>query len=202
MISLHPKLEMFVQSLDLESISQERKQELHALSTLVQEDFELNSFLFVCTHNSRRSQLAQFWFTLMAAKFGCFELHSFSAGTEATAFYRSAIAALEKVGVEVSKNSNDLNPIVSLSFSEECQKIEAFSKTIDHQSIPKKNLVAIMTCDHANENCPYIAGAEKRIALSYVDPKWADSSSEESEAYELCSRLIATEMKFVFTQAQ
>ena len=56
-----------------------------------------------------------------------------------------------------------------------------------------------MTCSHADENCPIIPGAEKRILMSYEDPKKYDNSNLEAAMYAACSLQIACEMYHVFS---
>ena len=55
-----------------------------------------------------------------------------------------------------------------------------------------------MTCSHADENCPFIPGTEKRIPLNYEDPKAFDDMPEEAEMYDQRSMQIASELLFVF----
>jgi arsenate reductase len=57
-----------------------------------------------------------------------------------------------------------------------------------------------MTCSDADENCPIIPGAEKRISVMYEDPKFFDNSVLEKEKYKERSLQIATEMKYVFSK--
>ena len=57
-----------------------------------------------------------------------------------------------------------------------------------------------MTCSHADENCPLIPGAEKKISLMYEDPKLFDRTILEKEKYRERSLQIATEMKYVFSK--
>ena len=57
-----------------------------------------------------------------------------------------------------------------------------------------------MTCSHADENCPFIPGAEKRIPVRYDDPKAFDNTPQQEEKYEERSNQIATEMLYVFSQ--
>ena len=54
---------------------------------------------FICTHNSRRSQLAQVWGAVSAAYFGVDHVKTFSGGTETTAFNPRAVSALERTGL-------------------------------------------------------------------------------------------------------
>jgi arsenate reductase len=73
-----------------------------------------------------------------------------------------------------------------------------FSKIYDDSSNPKTHFAAVMTCDHAEKNCPFIPGAEKRISLYYEDPKAFDNTKKEAIMYDKRSLEIATEMKYVF----
>ena len=56
-----------------------------------------------------------------------------------------------------------------------------------------------MTCSQAAENCPFVPGAEIRIAIPFEDPKVNDGSAQELEHYQQKSKEIATEMNYVFT---
>jgi arsenate reductase len=57
-----------------------------------------------------------------------------------------------------------------------------------------------MTCSDADENCPFIPGTEKRIPLTYEDPKSFDNTDKESEMYDKRSLQIASELLYVFKQ--
>ena len=57
-----------------------------------------------------------------------------------------------------------------------------------------------MTCSHADENCPFIAGAEQRIPVRYDDPKAFDNTPQQLEKYRERSLQIATELFYVFSQ--
>ena len=61
---------------------------------------------------------------------------------------------------------------------------------------------AIMTCSHADENCPFIPGTEKRIPVRYEDPKSFDDTREESVMYDQRSMQIASEMFYVFSKVR
>lgn len=56
-----------------------------------------------------------------------------------------------------------------------------------------------MTCSQADEGCPYIAGAEKRIPVRYEDPKSSDKTPQQNEIYTQRSLQIASEMFYVFS---
>ncbi|MAC95369.1 MAG: protein-tyrosine-phosphatase [Flavobacteriales bacterium] len=151
---------------------------------------------FICTHNSRRSQMAQVWTKLLADFYGV-ELETFSGGTEVTAFHPNALAVFEKMGLEIQKEGSN-NPHYFLRYSETESPIEAFSKLYDDASNPSTNFAAIMTCSSADANCPFIPSAERRVSLTYEDPKKFDDSEIAQEAYEACALRIAQEMNYVF----
>ncbi|MNG27197.1 hypothetical protein D3C84_1122880 [compost metagenome] len=57
-----------------------------------------------------------------------------------------------------------------------------------------------MTCSQADGGCPFIAGAEKRIPITFEDPKTFDNSPQQTEIYQERSLQIATEMFYVFSE--
>ena len=57
-----------------------------------------------------------------------------------------------------------------------------------------------MTCSHADENCPFIPGAEIRIPVRYDDPKAFDGTDLMEAKYLERSKEIATEMLYVFSK--
>ena len=68
-------------------------------------------------------------------------------------------------------------------FSNIEKPINTFSKVYDHKVNPVTNFAVVMTCSHADENCPFIPGAEKRISVMYEDPKLFDHTVLEKEKY-------------------
>ena len=151
---------------------------------------------FICTHNSRRSQFTQVWAKIISDYYG-FNINSFSGGTEVTNCNTRTISSFERMGFKV-KNPAGENPHYELTYHEKRKPIIVYSKTFDDISNPKNNFAAVMTCTNADENCPIIPGAEKRISLPFEDPKIFDNSTQESEKYDERSIQIATEMKYVF----
>ena len=75
-----------------------------------------------------------------------------------------------------------------------------FSKVFDDKENPKENFAAVMTCAHADKNCPFVTGCDARIPVRYEDPKAFDDTSQETAMYDVRSKQIATEMKYVFSQ--
>ena len=157
---------------------------------------------FICTHNSRRSHLGQVWAQVAAAYFGVKNVSCFSGGTETTACNPRTIAAFERAGLKVTKTTESENPIYKISFDASSQPIIAFSKVYDQAPNPSQGFAAIMTCDHAEANCPFISGAEKRLPIMYIDPKVSDDTPAESATYDARCRQIAREMKWVFDQVR
>ena len=156
--------------------------------------------VFICTHNSRRSHLTQIWAQAMAHHFKIPKLTSYSSGTEATALYPTVISSLQNQGFQIETIATGNNPVYSIKFAENEHPIIGFSKTLYHTFNPKNNFAAIMTCSQADEGCPFIAGAEKRIPITYEDPKIADNTPLETEKYKERSLQIASEMYYVFSQ--
>ncbi len=100
--------------------------------------------LFVCTHNSARSQMAEAFLSELGE--GRFE--AWSAGTEARGLHPFAVQAMAEVGIDISLQT---------------------SKTVDRFVDEPFDLV-ITVCDEANEACPYLPNAKERRHWSFPDP--------------------------------
>ena len=160
---------------------------------------ETTNLLFVCTHNSRRSHLGQVWATVAAHYFGIPRyIRTFSGGTETTAFNPRAVAALRRAGFRIEDKEGE-NPHYEVRFGENIESMECYSKRFDDVSIPVDNLVAIMTCSEADQDCPFIPGVDLRIALHYEDPKIADDTPEETARYDERCVQIAQEMFYLMS---
>lgn len=195
--TIHDYCDNIVNSFHL--ISNDRKKILDDISSKinghVQNDKELN-LLFVCTHNSRRSQFAQVWAHLAINYFGLLSLNSFSCGSEQTMIHKNTITALESFGFRVQ---NEKNNKINFYFSENSY-VECFSKTFLHNSLPDNQIISLMTCDDADKNCPLITGSLSRISLPYSDPKIYDDSSECIVEYQKTSNHIAQEIFYIFSK--
>jgi len=155
---------------------------------------------FICTHNSRRSHIAQIWATAGAAYFGIPGVETYSGGTEATAFNPRAVAALQRAGFQI-ENSGGENPHYRVHFAEAQPPLRCYSKTFDDPANPKLGFAAIMTCSDADENCPFIPGAAFRLPLTYDDPKVADGTPEETARYDERVRQIGREILYTMQLA-
>ncbi|MFT4777591.1 MAG: arsenate reductase [Flavobacteriales bacterium] len=195
------QLQNTIAELKQHSISLKREQELASIAAEIantwQDNPELN-LCFICTHNSRRSQIAQVWAEALAHHFEL-DLHSFSGGTETTTFNSNAIDALRQIGFQVEKKDAGNNSIL-ISFDTKIKPLECFSKTWNHSFNPQENLIALMTCAEADADCPLIPGALKRFALNYEDPKRYDNTFEMEEKYAALTLQIASELHSLFNR--
>ena len=109
--------------------------------------------LFLCTHNSCRSQMAE---GLVNHYLGD-RFQAFSAGTEATRVNPLAIQVLAELGIDISRHH---------------------SKTLDEFSGQRFDQV-ITLCDAANEQCPLFFGGVERVHIGFDDPSRLSGTPEE-----------------------
>jgi arsenate reductase (thioredoxin) len=109
--------------------------------------------LFLCTHNSARSQMAEGLLRHLATN----RFEAMSAGAEATRVRPLAITAMDEVGIDISGQE---------------------SKTLDRYLDEPFDYV-ITVCDDANEACPFFPGAADRLHWSLEDPSRAEGSEEQ-----------------------
>lgn len=193
----------FIEKLDILEISKERLEILEPIVNHISEEIKVNKRInlnFICTHNSRRSHLSQVWAQTIAKFYNITNVYCFSGGTEVTAMFPSSGIALEDAGFIVKKMTDSKNPIYSISSDENALPIIGFSKRYDDDFNPENDFTAILTCSSADKDCPYIPGANKRIALTYEDPKAFDNTPQQREMYFVRSKQIATEMKYIFSK--
>ncbi|MEM5539966.1 MULTISPECIES: protein-tyrosine-phosphatase [unclassified Olleya] len=200
---LFEDIEKTIKQLRPDTISESRKEVLQPLADYIQSKVNNNLEIrinFICTHNSRRSHLSQIWAQTIASYFAIKNVFCYSGGTEATAVYPMVIKTLNQSGFKINALSNDKNPIYSIKYSNNEHPIIGFSKTLDDDFNPQSQFAAIMTCSQADGGCPFIAGAEQRIPITFEDPKAFDNTPQQEEKYNERSLQIATEMLFVFSQ--
>ena len=109
--------------------------------------------LFLCTHNSCRSQMAEG----LVNHFLGDRFTAFSAGTEATRVNPLAIQVLAEQGIDISRH---------------------YSKTLDEFSGQLFDQV-ITLCDSANEQCPLFFGGVQRVHIGFDDPSQRPGTPEE-----------------------
>jgi arsenate reductase len=109
--------------------------------------------LFLCTHNSARSQMAEG----LLRSLGGPGVEVASAGTEATSVRPEAITAMREIGIDISKHeSKTLERFLNEPFDE-----------------------VVTVCDDANEACPFFPGARHRRHWSIDDPSQVKGSDDE-----------------------
>ena len=109
--------------------------------------------LFLCTHNSARSQMAEGFLRSLAGD--RFEVAS--AGTQATRVHPLAIRAMAEVGIDVGGNTSKV--------------VDAFVEQ------PWEYVITV--CDGANEACPVFPKKSSRLHWSFEDPAQATGSDDQ-----------------------
>ena len=118
-----------------------------------QQTDDRSSVLFVCTHNSSRSQMAE---GLLRSYLGDRFL-SRSAGTEPGGVNPFAIKAMEELGIDISGHTSD--------------HVDQYAnRTFDY---------VVTVCDHAREHCPYVPAKVKNFHHPFKDPSATTGSDEE-----------------------
>jgi len=184
-------------------ISSERKAILEKIADYITskrlENKTIN-LVYICTHNSRRSHFGQVWAKVASEYYKIKNVHTFSGGTEATAFNINAINSLKRVGFDIKAVNIEKNSIYHVRYDESLPPIICFSKTYDDSNNPQKEFAAIMTCSDAEENCPFIPGVDLRVGTTYDDPKAFDNSPLQVSKYDERCKQIALETLYVFSK--
>ena len=122
---------------------------------------EKTRVLFICTHNSARSQMAE---GLMNALYGD-RFQAFSAGAEATAVRPAAIKVMAEIGIDISSHRS--------------KSIDEFmDQRFDH---------VVMVCDNAARDCPFFPGGRDTIHHAFKDPAACEGMEEEIlDCFRLC----------------
>lgn len=184
-----------------DTIAAERKVVLQKVAAAIVSTIEEKgtaNILYVCTHNSRRSHFGQVAGTLAAHYFGLENTNCFSAGTEVTEMNINAVNALLAFGLELKAKTETEQQAYVFDYGGN-ENITCFSKRFDDKSIPAQNIIALMTCTDAEQNCPFIPAALYRIATPYQDPKSSDGTGDEATVYAERFRQILTECLYTFS---
>lgn len=194
-MALYPALDRYLASLPAPTPSPGRDAVLRDLGAAMRARVDADGrcdVLFVCTHNSRRSQLAQALLAALAARAGLVGMRGHSAGTVATRVAPPALATLRAAGCRIDTTPDGGAHVLRCGPDEE--PLRLWSKTLDDPMLPRAGFIAVMTCSDADEACPHVPGAIARFALPYPDPKTADDTPGEARAYDSTRDLIATEL--------
>jgi arsenate reductase len=122
------------------------------MNTKINRKMSGKKVLFICTHNSARSQMAE---GLLRTSFGeYYEVHS--AGTEPSSINLNAIQVMEEIGIDISSHhSKNVSEFMGVQFD-----------------------YVITVCDFAKESCPFFPGGII-IHKGFKDPAQADGSQED-----------------------
>lgn len=196
------EIEKFAREFD--SIEERRQKELIAIGEYIAESVDRGKtakLIFICTHNSRRSHIAQIWASAASAYYNVSDIEFYSGGTEETTFNPKAIEALRRSGFRIEKKDDSKNPVYSVYYLDSATEndVKCLSKKYDSNYNPRKDFIAVMTCSHADENCPLVHGAEKRFSLHYIDPKEFEDTDVEKRKYDEICKQIGKEIFFLFS---
>lgn len=109
--------------------------------------------LFLCTHNSARSQMAEGFLRAVAGD----RFEAGSAGTEKTSVNPLAIRVMAELGIDLGAHTSKLYD-------------DVISQAWDY---------LITVCDDANERCPWVPGSVQRLHWSFPDPSRATGTEEQ-----------------------
>lgn len=183
-------------------IDPKRKDQIQGIAETLKQQHSSrpHQLIFVCTHNSRRSIFGQVWATVLANYYEI-PLESYSGGTEVTSINDNALTCLSHLGFVVQKTQKTGNPIVEVRYGNS-NIIRCFSKLYNDAENPSKNFFAVMLCEHAAENCPFIPNALKRFNLTYPDPKQFDGTPHQDGEYKKVALKVGQELSFLMRQLQ
>ena len=181
-------------------ISDQRKELLESIGTDLAKYRNLNpdsKIIFICTHNSRRSQLSEIWLNTALYYYGINDMEVYSGGTEATAFNHRMVEAVKRFGFDLETIEEGNNPKYQLNMAANSLGNVMFSKKYQNEANPQGNFIAVMVCSDADRGCPIVFGADERYALPYNDPKAYDDTRQEAEAYDNTVMEIGREILYM-----
>ena len=109
--------------------------------------------LFICTHNSARSQIAEGY---LRARYGE-RYEVFSGGIEVTSVHPMAVTVMKEIGIDISGHRSKLID-------------EFYHKQMD---------IVVFVCDSAKNVCPFFPGTYEEIHFSFPDPSELKGTADE-----------------------
>ncbi len=129
--------------------------------------------LFVCTHNSARSQMAEG----LMLHLGGSSIQVFSAGSQPTRLHPDAIRIMDSVGIDIrNQHSKHLSEFEGQAFD-----------------------YVITVCDRAREVCPTFPGTGHQVHWGFADPTLIEDAGERRRAFDLIARQLSSRIEFFFT---
>lgn len=205
--SLFPGLELFFDkaALSFDQIAAKRKMALEEISAYIRAKNKAQQkvkLTFICTHNSRRSHIAQLMAQAAAAYCKVDNVYCYSGGTEVTAFNMNAVHGLRQLGFHINVKDESENPLYEVFYGSYPPAVLEFSKLYTHEANPQNEYGAVLTCSSADASCPIVQGADGRFKLPYEDPKLSDGTPQQNEVYLERSKQIGIEMLYIFSQVK
>jgi len=112
--------------------------------------------LFICTHNSARSQMAEGMMNSMYSD----RYMTFSAGTEPSRVSPFAVRVMSEIGIDISGHR--------------AKSVQEF--------LEQKFDYIVTVCDGAKESCPFFPGGKKFLHKGFEDPAASEGSDDEKMA--------------------
>ena len=197
-----PEIIDFINQLSPNKISAQRRSVLEMVADDIRQYRVENKgplhLIFICTHNSRRSIIAEVLAALFLDFFKITNAESHSGGTMSTEVNIRVLRALRAIGFHVSSKEG-LNPECQIQWGWLDATKFCWSTPFMDESNPKEGFYAMMVCHHADQHCPFVPGAFKRFSIPYTDPKHADDSIHEKQTYMDKCYEIGCEMKYLFS---
>jgi ArsR family transcriptional regulator, arsenate/arsenite/antimonite-responsive transcriptional repressor / arsenate reductase (thioredoxin) len=133
--------------------------------------------LFLCTHNSARSQMAEALLRHLSGG----EVDAYSAGTVATRVHPLAVAAMAEKGIDISRQR---------------------SKHMDELAGERFDYV-VTVCDNAQESCPIVPGGPERIHWSIPDPSAVEGDDPSRlRAFRSASDELTTRIRYLLASIE
>jgi arsenate reductase (thioredoxin) len=170
------------------SIKEERMEQLDNLNKMIANDLVKKGstkIICICTHNSRRSILAQAMLSFISNQLNINNIEVFSGGIEVTEVHRNVIEAFENFGFEIQQIPENTNSKYTVTWGNQTieKQDNLFSKLYDDPFNPSKDFIAMMVCSDVEKNCPMVKGSINIISMNYTDPKHSDGTEEASNVY-------------------
>ena len=201
--TLKEYIKVILKNIDM-GLEKDRKDKLVELAQIIKINHEQQNTVkitFICTHNSRRSQFSQIWAYISSLYFKLDFIKPFSGGTEIDTVNLNVINSLINTGLKIEKTLRG-KAIYQLKSFKKDKGINLYSKVYNSKLNPSEHFIAIMTCSDADQMCPVIKGAYKKISLPYSDPRVADNTILEKEVYNQTCSIIAKEMFYLMKQVK
>ena len=201
--TLKEYIKVILKNIDM-GLEKDRKDKLVELAQIIKINHEQQNTVkitFICTHNSRRSQFSQVWAHVSSLYFKLDFIKPFSGGIEIDTVNLNVINSLINTGLKIEKTLRG-KAIYQLKSFKKDKGINLYSKVYNSKLNPSEHFIAIMTCSDADQMCPVIKGAYKKISLPYSDPRVADNTGLEKEVYNQTCSIIAEEMFYLMKQVK